>query len=161
RGACGVSRDGTRASHLVKAARAYGLKARGFSLEPQQLPSLPLPAIVFWHFNHYVVVEGFGKGRVYLNDPGQGPRVVTAEEFDQGFTGVVLTFEPGPEFKKGGKERGLIGPLRRRLSGSARALAFLALASMALVIPGLVIPTFTRIFVDQVLIGRLHTWLRP
>jgi len=161
RSACGVSRDGSRASHLLKAARAYGLTAQGFSMEPQQLPLLPLPAIVFWHFRHYVVVEGFDKGRVYLNDPAQGPRLVTAAEFDEGFTGVVLVFEPGPEFQKGGSKRGLIRPLRRRLSGSAGALAFLALASVALVVPGLVIPTFTRIFVDQVLIGRLHGWLRP
>ena len=108
-----------------------------------------------------MVVEGFGKGCVYLNDPAQGPRVVTAEEFDQGFTGVALVFEPGPEFQKGGAKRGLIGPLRRRLSGSTRALVFLLLASLALVIPGVVIPTLTRIFVDQVLIGRLHSWLRP
>jgi NHLM bacteriocin system ABC transporter peptidase/ATP-binding protein len=161
RGRCGVSRDGTRASHLLKAARSYGLTARGFSMEPGQLPFLPLPAIVFWEFGHFVVVEGFGKGCVYLNDPAGGPRVVTDEEFDQAFTGVVLVFEPGPEFRKGGTRRGLIGPLRRRLAGSTGALLFLVLVSVALIAPAVVIPAFLRIFVDQVLIGRLHGWLRP
>ena len=159
--ACGVSRDGTKASNVLKAARSYGLKAKGFSKEPRDVPLLPLPVIVFWHFNHFVVVEGFAAGRVYLNDPAVGPRVVTAAEFDAGFTGVVLVFEPGPGFTRGGARRGLLAPLRRRLEGSASGVLYVVLAGLALALVGLVIPVFGQIFVDYCLMAGRRNWVGP
>jgi len=159
--ACGVSRDGTKASNMVKAARSYGLVAKGFKREPDALADLRLPLIVFWNFNHFVVVEGFGVNRVYLNDPAIGPRVISQAEFDQSFTGVVLVFEPGPDFSKGGRRRNLIGTLRQRLRGSEPALVYVILASLALVIPGLTIPTLVRTFIDNVLVRSEVNWVAP
>ena len=159
--ACGVSRDGTKASNMLKVARKYGLTAKGYKKEPEDLKSLPLPLIVFWNFNHFLVVEGFKRGRVYLNDPATGPRVVSEEEFDEAFTGIALVFEPGPEFRPGGERRSMRAGLRRRLSGSELALAYVVLASLALVIPGMLIPIFTKVFVDEVLVKGLQDWLRP
>ncbi len=158
---CGISRDGSKASNIVKAARGYGLASKGMRLEIEELRKQKLPFIVFWNFNHFLVVEGFGSGIVYLNDPGCGPRKVTDEEFDKSYTGVTLLFEPGPDFKKGGEQRNLLKSLLPRLQGSKSAFSFIVLASLALVTPGLVTPVFTQVFVDNYLISRMDDWVKP
>lgn len=158
---CGVSRDGSKAVNILKAARKYGLIAKGFKKEPEELRKLKGPMIIHWNFNHFLVLEGFKKDRVYLNDPAHGPRVVTYEEFDQSYTGVVITFEPSQEFKIQGEKRSMITALKTRMKGSEVALIFVVLAGLALVIPGIIIPTFTKIFVDNILLGEMQHWLFP
>jgi NHLM bacteriocin system ABC transporter peptidase/ATP-binding protein len=159
--ACGVSRDGSKASNMVKAARRYGLDAKGYKKEPADLRTFPTPAILHWNFNHFIVLEGFRKGRVHVNDPASGPRTITEEELDQSFTGVVLGFSPGPEFARGGSPPRLLPALGRRLAGSGGALAFVLLAGLALVIPGMVAPIFSKVFVDNVLLENRREWLGP
>jgi len=161
RTACGVSRDGTKASNMLQAARRYGLKAKGFSKEPDDLRRIALPAIVFWNFNHFLVVEGFGPGGVYLNDPAMGPRTVTGAEFADGFTGVVLVFEPRDDFQRGGQRPSMAAALRNRLRGAGTSLTYVVLASLAVAAIGLIIPLFTRVFVDYVLVANLRGWILP
>ena len=126
---CGVSRDGSKASGLLRAARAHGLTARGFRKEPGELATLPMPAIVFVNFNHFVVLEGFRKGRAYLNDPARGRRSVDAAEFDQAFTGVVLTFERGADFVPGGVAPSVVRSLAKYVDGFKGAMAGALVAS--------------------------------
>jgi NHLM bacteriocin system ABC transporter peptidase/ATP-binding protein len=159
--ACGVSRDGSKASNVVRAARSYGLEAKGFKREPQSLRAMAPPAILHWNFNHFVVLEGFRSGRVYLNDPAAGPRQVSEEELDQAFTGVVMTFAPRPDFVRQGSPPRLLPALRSRLAGSRSALAFVFLAGLALAAPGLVAPIFSKVFLDSVLLEGRSAWLPP
>lgn len=158
---CGVSRDGSKASNILRTARRYGLEAKGYKCEPEELRKMQMPVIAFWNFNHFLVVEGFRGNSVYLNDPAYGPRKVSAEEFDQAFTGVVLSFTPGPEFKKGGHKPNLIRGVRNRLVGAVAPMSLLIVTGFALVVPGLILPTFSRLFVDNVLIANMGGWVRP
>ncbi|MHC4992130.1 MAG: NHLP family bacteriocin export ABC transporter peptidase/permease/ATPase subunit [Planctomycetota bacterium] len=158
---CGVSRDGSNAASVLAAARRYGLEPQAFRMELADFADTKLPAIVFWEFNHFLVVEGFAADKAYLNDPAYGRRTVTAEEFDGSFSGVVMTFEPGDEFEPGGRRPTVIGALRRRLGAMRIAVTFCVLAGLGLVIPGLAIPAFTKIFVDDILIGGSSRWLLP
>ncbi len=158
--ACGVTRDGSKASDLLRAARQYGLVAKGFRKEPADLPNMPLPMVAYWNFNHFLVIEGFGKqGSVYLNDPACGPRLVSAQEFDESFTGLVVTFAPGPDFRPGGEKHNLLRSLGRRFKGSQAGIAYAVLASLGLVIPGLIIPGLMRMFVDGFLVQGRSEWL--
>ncbi len=159
--ACGVSRDGINAGHIIEAAKQYGFESQGIRLSLSEVMDLPPPFIVFWHFNHFVVVEGFAKNGVYLNDPANGHRIVTYDEFDHGFTGVVIEVSPGPNFRSSGTPPSLIKSLIKRLPGSYAAIVFLILVGLALVIPGLLVPVFTKVFVDEYLVGKLHSWIMP
>ena len=159
--ACGVSRDGSKASNILKAARQYGLEAKGFRKEPDSLKNMPLPVIVHWNFSHFMVLEGFAKGKVYFNDPASGRRSVSEEEFNQSFTGITLTFSPTSEFRKDGRKPSLFTALLKRLQGSKTALLYVVIAGLALVIPGLVLPVFSRIFVDDILLAGKDSWIVP
>ncbi len=156
--ACGVSRDGSRAGNVLKAARRYGLTAKGMQMEPSALATeVHAPAVLFWEFNHFVVYEGTvarpGRHGVRLNDPASGRRFVDAEEFDTAFTGVVLTFEPGPGFRPGGRRPGVLSGLPARLHGTRGTTAAVLVAGLLLVTVGAVVPALSRTYIDDFLLG--------
>ncbi|APO43948.1 NHLP family bacteriocin export ABC transporter peptidase/permease/ATPase subunit [Paenibacillus xylanexedens] len=158
---CGVSRDGSKANNILKAARQYGMEAKGYRKNPEDLRNMPWPVIIHWNFNHFLVLEGIQKDRVFLNDPVTGPREITFEELDQSFTGVVLTMKPAEGYVPQGKTSSLLSSLSSRIKGSEKALVYAIIAGLFLVLPGLVIPVFSKIFIDQVLLGHLNNWLFP
>jgi len=158
---CGVTRDGSKASNLLKGARCYGLSAKGFKKDIDGLYDLPVPSILHWNFKHYVVFEGIIGDKVFINDPAHGPLKLDISELEACYTGVVLAFEPTSEFKKTKRLPGIVSVLSNLLTGSRKAVAFVLVSSIALVIPGIAIAGFAKIFVDHILVSQKEDWLVP
>ena len=158
---CGVSRDGSKAGNILRAAQLHGLKGKGLKKDLRGLRDLAYPYIAFWNFNHFVVVEGCRDGGVWLNDPAVGPRKVPFDEFDQCYTGVVLTLEPSDAFQKGGRKPDETLAVLRRLSTCLDGLFFCVLAGLVALLPNLAIAALVRAFIDDVLIAGRQEWSRP
>lgn len=155
---CGVSRDGISAVNILKAAQKYGLEAKGYKKKPESLRHLQPPFIVHWNFNHFLVVNGFKGDSVYLNDPAQGQTTVSLQEFDESFTGVVLTLAPGETFTPQGEPFSIRRALLQRLSNRIDWF-YLVLTGVGLAALGLFIPVFLKIFIDQMMTQENFKWL--
>ncbi len=160
---CGVSRDGSVAKNMLVAARSYGFESSGYKLEPLALSSLTLPVIIHWNFNHFVVLCGINekKGKYYINDPARGKVTVSAEEFDQSFTGIALTMTPSESFKPEGKPKSVFSFVKRCLKGALMPFILAVIISIVGDIMGAASPMFQRIFTDNLLTGKNPEWLFP
>ncbi len=156
---CGISRNGSSAKNVARAAKSYGLSPHAFRKEPRDLLEMQLPMVIFWNFNHFLVLEGFGNGKVYLNDPANGPRTVTWEEFDQSFTGIAITFDKEDGFVPGGKRPGVGAGLRRRLGNAKSPMIFVLIAGLALLGPGMAVPGLLKAFIDSYFTSQQTSWL--
>lgn len=161
REACGVTRDGTKASNICKAARAFGMAARGFRKEPEDLLKLPVPSIIHWNFTHFVVFEGVRGDFAYLNDPATGRVKVRLAELDEGFTGVVIALEPTDAFERSPRPPGVAKVLWKHLGNARGGLWLIGLLTLSLVVPAILIPAFAKIFVDVILLSHMERWLLP
>ena len=157
RGKCEVSRDGSTAAGISRAAKHYGLECKGRSAQVHQLRKLPLPLILFWEFNHFLILEGFDRERFYLNDPSTGRRKLSTEDFSSSFSGIALQFNPGPEFQRGGIRPNLLQRIPFWLHGAWGALAYAVACGLMLAVLALATPAMLGIFVDRVL-GENEPW---
>lgn len=160
--ACGVSRDGSNAGNILKAARNYGLTASGYRFEPEELKKDgQFPAIIHWNFNHFVVLCGFKGNKAIINDPGRGEVKVDMEAFDEAFTGIVLLFEPSETFEPSGKPKSIWGFARKRLKGTGTAIAFVVITTLIASLLSIIDSGFTRVFYDRIITGQNPKWLIP
>ena len=159
---CGVSRDGSNAMNILKAARNYGLEAKGYRFEPEELAkSGTFPCIIHWEFNHFIVLNGFKGGFAYINDPARGFLKISMEEFDEGFTGICLMFAPTERFEKGGSRKSTLEFARHRLQGAGKAVVFVVLSAIIAYLFNILNPAFQRFFVDRLLTGENEELLMP
>lgn len=159
---CGVSRDGSNAKNVLKAARHYGLSAKGYRYEPEALKKNGMfPCIIHWNFNHFVVLDGFRGDKAYINDPARGSYSVSMKVFDESFTGICLMFEPTEEFTPSGSKKSMFGYAAKRLKGSGTAIAFTMITGVIAALMGVMSPAFSRVFLDRLLTGQNTEWLMP
>ena len=159
---CGVSRDGSNARNVMVAARSYGFEAKGYRMEVDAVKKLPaFPCIIHWNFDHFVVLDGFQGNKACLNDPARGTVKVSMEEFDEAFTGIVITLEPGESFQPSGKPKSTLAFARKRLAGAGAAVAFVALTTIIAYLFDVINPVMSRIFYDRLLTGLNREWLNP
>lgn len=155
----GVSRDGCNMKNIMLAGRKFGLEVHGYRKSLEGLFELPVPCIIHWNFNHFVVWEGRKGDACYINDPAMGRRKLTVEDIDDCFTGVVLTFAPTDEFEKSNERETMRSFIFQRLNGQLGAVNALVCLGFFLIIPGIVIPVFSRVFIDDILLGGNHEWV--
>lgn len=158
---CGVNRDGSTALDIARAAEGYGLEVEAWKREPYQLKRAALPAVLFWEFNHFVVLEGFSRRGFHINDPANGRLVVDEARFDRAFTGVMLAMRPGPGFEPGGVRPGIARRVWPWLREVRSPLGFVAACGLLLALPGLLMPILLTLFVDFVLAGAQTRWGLP
>lgn len=159
---CGVSRDGSNARNILRAARSYGLNAKAYRYSPERLKEVgKFPMIVHWEFNHFIVLDGFKGNKVYINDPARGNIVMTFEQFDEGYTGVCLMFDPSESFEPSGKPKSVLKFAKGRLKGASVAVAFVMVTTLIASITGIAMSGFSRVFIDRLLSGNDPDWLFP
>ena len=159
---CGVSRDGSKAGNILKAARSYGFIAKGYRYEPETLrENGKFPCIIHWDFNHFVVCNGFKGNKVYLNDPARGDYAVSLDTFDESFTGICLFFEPDEDFTPSGKPKSIAAFAKKRMKGAGAAFAFVVITTVITSLVGILSSGFSRVFLDEMLTGNEPDWFIP
>ena len=157
---CGVNRDGSKASCVIRAARNRGCNANGYRWNADRVREVgEFPLIIHWEFNHFVVLEGIKGDTVYLNDPAMGRRTVKWEEFRTSYTGVALRVVPNENFKPEGRRYNIFKAVAEKLTQDKWAVLFVLLLNLGMIIPGLASPVFSQIFLDDILTKKHPDWM--
>ncbi len=156
---CGVNRDGSKASNILKAARRFNCVAKGYRWKAGTLREKEFPMIIHWEFNHFVVLEGIVDDVVYLNDPGMGRRTVLWESFRTSYTGIALVVKPDENFKPAGHRYSIVKAIAEKLLEDKWAMLLVMLIGLAMVFPNLAKPVFNQIFLDEILSSKHPNWM--
>lgn len=145
-----AGRDGVDAATIVRAAHIYGLRGRGVRLEVEDLKQLPMGAILYWRFRHFVVFERVCKKHVDIVDPGVGRRSVPLSEFRHYFTGVAMIFEPTDGFVRGGGKKKRLSRWMSQILECRGLLTRIVASSILAQIATALVPLLTGLVIDRV-----------
>lgn len=155
---CGVSRSGVNAYNVMEAAKFYGLEASGFKVDCDHIHEIELPAILYWDFSHFVVLEGISGSTLFINDPAMGPVKISFEEFRRRFSQVAIEMKPGLNFKKQGSPPSLWVAIKERILPFKDAFLYVIFLQLILILIGFSQPIFIQLFLDKVLVEPILSW---
>ena len=159
---CGVSRDGSKAGKILKAAKNYGLDAKGYRYDIEDLRrEAKFPCIIFWNNNHFVVLDGFKGNYAIINDPARGKTKYSIEALEQNYSGICLEFDPTREFKPEGKPKSVIAFAKKRLKGTKAMVLFIIITTIIASLIQIIQPGFSRVFIDRLLTHQNPDWFVP
>jgi len=146
---CNVTRDGARLSDMMAVAEKYGLEAVAYHC-PLNLTGIKLPAIIYWKYCHFVVVEEVAEKYAVICDPASGRKKIRREEFDKYYSGNALQLTPKENFQKGGDSFSLsaIKKVKPVLKEDWRAFTYLGIIIVLLNLVGIIVPAMTSVFID-------------
>lgn len=159
---CGVSRNGSNAKNICRAAEKYGFKTKGYAYNIQKLKERgKFPAIIHWGGGHFVVLDGIRGNKAIINDPAKGLVKVDLKIFDQMFTGIYIEILPDETFQPGGKKKSIFTFAKKRLKGAVALITFFAVTTIVFYLFTIINPAISQVFVDYLLGGKNPDWLLP
>lgn len=147
----GSGRDGTTLFQLVQLAKHLGMDASCYKVKAEELVALPLPAILFWDDQHYVVLEKVTGKNAVIIDPAIGRRKLSFGQFAESFSGYVLVCKPNDGFVIQ-KQPSVWKPYIRMLSGRKRLLMPVILLSLMIQSFSILMPVLIQFLIDQILL---------
>jgi ATP-binding cassette subfamily B protein len=152
--------DGSSLRSLCSAAEELGLAARSVKASLHNLDRMPLPAICHWDGDHWLVLYRVKHRHAFVADPALGFRRIARDEFERRWTGYAALFDYTPAFEQAPRAgRGLawVRPLvRPHRTHIVKALLLAVVVSVL----QMVLPVFTQVIVDRVLVEQDLSLLR-
>ena len=170
---CSVTRMGVSVKDLLEGGKKIGLESHGLRLSISQLDEIPLPCILYWKQDHFIVLyqikEKKNKKQYYLADPGYGKikveqDILIKEWIGNNPKGICLVFQPEPDFVPQKKSAPSLtssirkGTLVTGLLAFVREKRFKYILSLVLLIIGLasnwVVPIIFKRIIDDGIIAK-------
>lgn len=147
-----ISSHGTTLKQLIDIASSMKLTTRALQLDIESIGELQLPCVLHWEMNHFVVLTSVDKKTIKVNDPAQGERVISFEDFSKSFTGIALEVLPAEDFKaEKNKSKLKLGHFWSKITGLKRSLISIFVLSLLLQFFALAMPFYLQTVIDDVI----------